>query len=265
MIGALIFAFNNERIDYVKMAAWSAGNIRRHLGLPVAVVTDSAAVPDAFDHVIRCTAEPGNIKWYDDLQQSVTWYNGSRTDALALSPWDVTLVIDADYVVASDALKPLVQDLPCDFLCFRHAHSVGYGSYDQLQPVFGTTNFPMWWATVMIFRRSAASSMIFDSMAVIKRHWQHFRDLYGIQQKTYRNDYALSIAAALESGHALKVNSIPWSMPSVLPDHDIVCNDVDSYEVTWTATDGQRKRVVTRNQDLHVMCKSRLGDIVAAH
>ena len=53
--GALIFAFNNEQTDYLEMAAWSAENIRRHLNIPVAVVTDR---PDAdsdrrFDQVLN--------------------------------------------------------------------------------------------------------------------------------------------------------------------------------------------------------------------
>ncbi len=38
--GALIFAFNNEQTDYVAMAGWCARNIRRHLDIPVAIVTD---------------------------------------------------------------------------------------------------------------------------------------------------------------------------------------------------------------------------------
>ena len=32
--GALIFARNNEQIDYESMARWSAKNIERHLGIP---------------------------------------------------------------------------------------------------------------------------------------------------------------------------------------------------------------------------------------
>ena len=38
--GVVMFAFNNEQIDYLAMAAWSAKNIRRHLNLPVCVITD---------------------------------------------------------------------------------------------------------------------------------------------------------------------------------------------------------------------------------
>ena len=40
--GALIFARNNEQIDYEAMACWSAKNIERHLGIPTHIVTDNA-------------------------------------------------------------------------------------------------------------------------------------------------------------------------------------------------------------------------------
>ena len=39
--GVLIFAFNNEHTDYVRMAAWCAKRIHRHLDLPVSVVTNA--------------------------------------------------------------------------------------------------------------------------------------------------------------------------------------------------------------------------------
>ena len=52
--GVVIFAFNNEQTDYIAMAAWSAKNIRRHLNLPVALVTDDpkAAAKYKFEHII---------------------------------------------------------------------------------------------------------------------------------------------------------------------------------------------------------------------
>jgi hypothetical protein len=47
--GAVIFARNNEHIDYVAMAQWSAQNIQRHLGIPTHIITDSAP-PDNTRH-----------------------------------------------------------------------------------------------------------------------------------------------------------------------------------------------------------------------
>ena len=166
--GALIFAFNNEHTDYVSMAAWNAANIRRHLHIPVAIVTDATehARMSEFDRVIAAKRESGGTRWFEDYQGRVTWYNAGRTDALDLSPWDQTLVLDADYIVASNNLK-LILDTSKDFLCFRK-------SYDLTRPMdpflqtFGRSKFPMWWATVMMFRKTNKTQFIFDSMKMIK-------------------------------------------------------------------------------------------------
>ena len=58
-------------------------------------------------------------------------------------------------------------------------------------------------------------------MNMIKSNWRHYKDLYHITGTNYRNDYALSIALGLVSGHTLKVDSIPWPMPSVLPNTEL--------------------------------------------
>ena len=46
--GVVIFAYDNDLVDYVAMAAWSAGNIHRHLNLPVCVITDLETIPDHY-------------------------------------------------------------------------------------------------------------------------------------------------------------------------------------------------------------------------
>jgi hypothetical protein len=68
--GVLIFAFNNEATDYLAMAAWSAKNIRRHLNLPVAVVTDApeSAAQHKFEHIIATVPDTGG---QDTLQTTV--------------------------------------------------------------------------------------------------------------------------------------------------------------------------------------------------
>ena len=100
--GALIFAFDNEQTDYVAMAGWSAKRIRRHLKIPTAVVTDADPTDRrlaAADQVINATPVSGGTRWFEDYQATVSWHNASRTDSYSLTPWDQTLVLDADYVV----------------------------------------------------------------------------------------------------------------------------------------------------------------------
>jgi hypothetical protein len=69
--GALIFARNNEKIDYEAMALWSARNIERHLGIPTHIVTDH--VPN---NNTRHFADVGNV----------TWHNTNRMDAYHVKP-----------------------------------------------------------------------------------------------------------------------------------------------------------------------------------
>jgi hypothetical protein len=52
--GALIFARNNEQIDYEAMARWSARNIERHLGIPTHIVTDNSEPLTNTRHFYRC-------------------------------------------------------------------------------------------------------------------------------------------------------------------------------------------------------------------
>ena len=83
--GALIFAINNGTIDYEAMAHWSAQNIQRHLGISTCIVTR--------EDVDRA---PASNRWFADFDTHMDWHNQSRADAYDLSPWDRTLLLDAD-------------------------------------------------------------------------------------------------------------------------------------------------------------------------
>jgi hypothetical protein len=261
--GVVIFAFNNEQTDYIAMAAWSAKNIRRHLNLPVALVTDNpeAAAEHDFEHIIATVADTGGSRYFEDYSTTVTWHNAGRINAYELSPFDQTLVLDADYVVASDALLEVLT-IPQQFAAFKDAFDPS--SMTNLE-TFGAYNMPMWWATVMMFRRGNISQYIFDSMQMIRNNWQHYRDLYGIHQSNYRNDYALSIALGLVAGTEQSVHEIFFPMLNVMPDHGLTCVEQDHYEVEYTNANGQLKNMSWRGLDFHAMGKRHLEAIVAAH
>lgn len=263
--GALIFAINNEHIDYVSMAAWSAKNIRRHLNLPICLVTNRPPDIDCkFEQVIIVPTEPSgqSLRRFDDIGNTVvTWYNRGRVDAYSLSPWSQTLVLDADYVVASDQLKTLLA-MDQDFIAHKTAYDVtGSANFNELNN-FGRNHMPMWWATVMMFRRSTQAELIFNSMTMIRDNWTHYRNLFGIADSTYRNDYALSIALGIVNGHTLDYADIPWKLASVTHDHRLTQIDPDNYRVDFLTQD-KKSRWITLNHDFHAMGKRHLGDIVA--
>lgn len=245
--GALIFARNNEQIDYVAMAHWSSKNIKRHLGIPT--------------HIVTLDDTPGtNRRNFSDVG-TVTWHNLNRMDAYRLSPWDRTLVLDADYVVASDQLKSLL-DVDQDFLAHRRAYDVTRcNNFEDLNS-FGNNCMPMWWATVMMFRRSKQAELIFESMQMIRDNWTHYRNLYKNTTPTYRNDHALSIALGIVNGHTLDYAGIPWALASLTPGHKLKQLDKDCYRVDFVDSKNHA-RWITLTQDFHAMGKQQLGEIVA--
>ena len=103
----------------------------------------------------------------------------------------------------------------------------------------------------------------FDSMQMVRDNWQHYRDLYNIDRATYRNDFALSIALGIVSGHTMKVDEIPWALPSVMPNTQLMrWIDTDSYMITYTDSDQKLKHMSFEGLDFHAMGKKHLGDIV---
>lgn len=259
--GALIFAYNNEHTDYVAMAAWTAKNIRRHLGIPVALVSD-IKTDLHFEQQIYCPSPGTNGRWFDDYKTQVIWHNNTRVNAYELTPWKQTLVIDADYVVASDQLKSLLESKQ-EFVAYKTAYDVtGLKDFSDLN-YFGKYRMPMWWATVMMFKRGDHAQLIFEAMNMIQDNWEHYRNIYNIPQSTYRNDYALSIALGMVNGHALDHAGIPGNLASLVPEHKLTQLGPDHYRVDFL-TPGQKPRwIELKNQDFHAMGKKALGEIVA--
>jgi len=263
--GALILAFNNEETDYVAMASWSARNIRRHLGIPTSIITDcvDAAKLVDFDHVISANSQTGGTRYFEDYDRTVTWHNAGRTDVYNLTPYDQTLVLDADYVVACNDLKTVLNATQ-DFMCHRHALDLTTGTLFTNLNQFGDYNFPMWWATVIMFRKSNTAQYIFDSMQMVRANWQHYRDLYGIRQSNYRNDYALSIALGVVSGHTLQVDNIPWPLYSLVPSVGLSRVHEDSYQIQYTDSQNRLKQMTFSGLDFHAMGKKHLEAVIAS-
>lgn len=262
--GALIFAFDNEQTNYLAMADWNAQRIRRHLDIPVAVVTDCTdhKRTQGFDRVIIADATSGGTRWFEDYQSTVTWHNAGRTDAFNLTPWDHTLVLDADYVICSDQLNRL-WDVNSDFLCHKTAWDVKDGQPLNGLNTFGRHQMPMWWATVMCFKRTNFSQYVFDAMTMVRENWQHYRDLYLIDRPTYRNDFALSIALGIASGHTNSVDEIPWGLASALPDTKLGQLDEDYFSLEYTDDNGVPRTVGILGTDFHAMGKAHLEKIIA--
>jgi hypothetical protein len=260
--GALMFAINTQGVDYVKIAAWNAGNIRRHLEIPVALITDDpGCYADCFDEIITVARRDDSGRRNFEGIGSVAWHNTNRVDAYGLSPWQHTLLLDADYIVASPDLKKL---LSCDqeFMCFRSAYDItGHHDFVDMDS-FGDFRMPMWWATVISFRRGHKARIIFDCMHMVRENWTHYRRVYGNRPYLYRNDHALSIALNIENGHTLCTTDIPWKLATVMPSCKITNTGMDAYRIDWVDAQKRNRYLDIKAQDLHVMAKKSLEDMI---
>lgn len=265
--GAVLFAFNNDKVDYVSQAQWSAARITRHLGIPTTLITD--ATPDdasMFDKVITVESRSGGTRKFDHMNadSSATWFNRGRCRAYDLSPYDQTLVLDTDYIVASDQLLCLFRS-DQDILCHRFVLDVTDRRNFASDTRFGSIEMPMWWATVLYFRRSQLASSVFAMMHMIEANWYHYSKLYKFPEEPYRNDYAISIALNTVYGHVPDaIPNIPW--PLMTSFYDVYLNQLeqDCFQLNYVRmVDNQERhqRMILRDCDLHVMNKPDLGKI----
>lgn len=260
--GAVIFAYNNEAFDYVRMAAWAAANVRRHLGIPVALITDRLPNGD-FDQVILHPSPAQDHRWFDDVQRRVPWNNWSRPDVYDLTPWDRTLLIDADYVVASDRLRTLIDATGELFVCHDRAQDAsGQNDFVSLNRL-GFYDWPLSWATVVVFDRGRHAQSVFDSMKMIRDNWSHYQRIYHDRSKTYRNDHALTIALNMVNGHTSASKHIPWSLLTVMPEQRLTQIDQDHYRLTFRKPDNRWSWIDLQGQDFHAMGKQSLMDLIS--
>ena len=110
--GAILFAFNNQKFDYYKMAVATAKRINHFLNIPVTVVTNDDSITDTtykFDNTITVEADQTNYR------EKQIWINKGRYKAFEFSPYEETLLLDTDYMVNSDKLLKTF-DFSNDFL-----------------------------------------------------------------------------------------------------------------------------------------------------
>ena len=241
--GVLMYCFNTDQVAYHRVANVGMSLAKQHLGLPITVVTNTQTLDNWQDrpseNYITIDNENNNTK----LGQP--WHNLERCQAIDHSPYDSTIVIDVDYLCFSKKLLQYTETVH-DFLIHSAAHDV---SYRQSLTYERKSMLPLVWATVLIFRKTERAKRIFDTAKLVKSHYQHFCNLYRIDYRNFRNDYAFAIALNQCNGHN-EYDIIPDSI-ATLP-HD--CN-VLSYSDTGLVYRYQDKINRIEGQDLHVLNK----------
>lgn len=263
--GALFFAYNTAETDYVRLAEFSARRVKKWLGIPSTLITDSDIKSNCFENIIFAENNNSSMRYFEDRGCSIEWRNFGRNSAFYLSPYDQTLLLDVDYIIDSDRLLS-VMNSSYDFLC--HDSAIDVTGIKGNNKTFGRFNMPMSWATVIVFNKTHHSKSIFEIMKMVEENYEHYGNLYGFSPSPFRNDYALSIALSVVSGHVVdKTHSIPWPMINVYPENSVTIDETDCFEIEYikrTRTGERLCKNTISNQDLHIMGKSYLEAFVEA-
>ena len=243
--GVLLFAFNTERTDYVKIAERSARLIHHTLNLPVTLITETNTVVENFDTVVYVDNVLKNYK----VGEQGSWRNGDRFRAYELSPYDETLLIDSDYLMLDRNLLKLF-DQQFDYRIMTHNDKPA-GAWSLNMGMFG---LPYQWATTVLFRKTPRAEMLFDLVGRVQRNYTYYMRLYHMREGNFRNDYAFTIASNILNGYDLGINQgVPWPM---LTFADVI-NSITHKGSLLTIKERDRAYVIPQ-QNIHVMDKGYL-------
>lgn len=235
--GIVAFAYNTPTTNYEAIARQTLSVASRQLGLPYTLITEDT-VPCAVD----------NNRYDIDLEQFVQWRNQGRYLAYELSPYDETIVIDADYLVFDQTLLEIFKQ-PWDYLLQRNSHAL-----TQTWPTtMGPNSLPYIWATVFAFRKTTRAKQFFNLVERVQKNYGYYRLLFNMQERNYRNDYAFAVADTILNGYTVGKNSIPGSILAI----DQSINSIQFNNNQLVIKDNNRAYVVPRT-NLHIMSKAYL-------
>ena len=269
--GILIYAHNNRTVNYALMAIIAGGLAKKHLGQPASLVTDQATVDWMIEsniHDRACTVfenifvvprpETNNSRGlYDGTERSVVQFtNTNRYSAYDITPYQRTLLIDADFLVFSNRLTEF-WNIDTDIMIGESINDIydnqRLGYHDRYVSDVG---IKLYWATTVMFTKNDNSKIFFDLVRHILDNYQYYADTYRFDSKQYRNDIAFSIAKHILDGFE---QSLIGCLPPVLTmlDRDIL-QSVNGNKLTVLVSpklDSNYCAAALRGVDIHVMNK----------
>jgi hypothetical protein len=277
--GILIFAFNSDGVDYIKLAILSAKRAKKFLNRPVSLVTDSKqylmdTFPNdiaVFDKIIDSTDSTTQTKrFYNGTSEfkKHVWKNSNRVDCYAVTPYDQTLVIDSDFIINSSFLS-YVWDQPNEFLIYDQHNDLAMWRDTSEFEYVSEQSIPFYWATVFFFKKSKLNESFFTLIKHIKENWIYFVKLYQLNSTKFRNDIAFSIAIHMMNGFTKGDFATPIANKlSYTLDRDFLVKQT-AQSMTFlvqakNSTDAYTL-VRTNNLDVHVMNKTSLLSIMGEH
>jgi|SRR6056300_162195 len=268
--GVLLFAFNNEQIDYVAQACFLAGRIKQYMNLPTTLVTDDVQRVvkhynglEVFDDIYGHAVEQKNKKTYFDGSLSkkvLDFKNFTRSDAYDLTPYQQTLILDTDYIISNNILSKVFESSNKLMMYSKSLDVSGWRDASEFSYI-SETSIKFYWATCVYFTKDPENKAFFDVIKHIKNNYQHYRNLYQITSTVFRNDYAFSIAAHIMGN----VKELPGKM--IYSTAKDILHKIDNNELTMLVEKqnrtGEYTLLKSKDTNLHIMNKFSLSREIA--
>ena len=233
--GIVAFANNTAQVDYVKIAEQTLKVAGYVLGLPYTIISDTKPNIE-------------NTRYDIDTGEFISWRNTNRYQVYEQSPYDETLVVDADYLILDQNLLKIFAQ-PWDYLLQRHTTALT----QEFPTVMGPNSLPFVWGTVFAFRKTPRAKLFFDLVGRVQNNYGYYRSLFNMQERNYRNDYAFAVADILLNGYSVATTTIPGAMITV----DQIIDSIQIKDNQLVIKDSNRAYVVPRT-NLHIMSKAYL-------
>ena len=269
--GIIVFAHNNRKIDYARIAIVAGSLAKKNLGKPVSLITDQSTVDwleqsgaydrakKLFDQIIlteRPQDEQQRVLRDGINKDSVPFNNSNRPSIWELTPYDRTLLIDSDYFTLTDNLNEY-WDVDDDLLiCHDYNDIFGKERTGYHDVYLSDTGIKLLWATTVMFTKNSHTRVFFELVNYVRKNYKLFSDIYRFDNRLYRNDISFSIAYHILNGFEQAQN---YKLPPVfsITDKDMLYS-VDEYGFTVLAAINGNENYIPariRNKDVHIMNK----------
>lgn len=205
---------DGEVIDYIQLASIAAERVKHFLDLDTYLITSDPNPKhlDKFAGVISSTVIGSSKRQVITDRNNITydWYNDGRIEAFELTRGlaKKILMIDADYMVASDQLKVWL-DTDYHFHMFNHAEDITRTGYKS--QYWASQDITRRWATAMAWNHSAEAEVIFDTARMVRDNYEFYATMFEVSKTLFRNDLAFSVACHLHDIPAFEQPAL-WNL-----------------------------------------------------
>ncbi len=270
MRGMLMFAHNNGLFDYGKMAYASALSAVHHINESISLVVDEQTwesllqnYPDAetiFDAPIFIEFEDKNYRHFDladGSRKKAKYHNTTRLRAYELSPYDETLLIDADVLVQDSSLRG-VWGSSSAIRMNREISSMVKDEHPICTVNLSDNGLTAFWATICYFRRCKLAEEFFALSKYVAENYNYYGTLYYFPTNILRVDFVLTITAHIMSGYVHGANSVIEPLPTkdtVFAWNRDIMIDVEKNRTTFLVELNGRMFPVSTYRTVHCMNK----------